>query len=228
MERILVVGNGFNLDLGLNSVGYDHFFLSEEWKSVCQRNTRSKLIKFFLHNVEKKENNIEILLDEYVKNTSCLYCLFFGKRDKTAYNDIETAFQKYVARGVNASRDKIRMDSTAIKVWREFEKEKEKSISDTFDLYSFNYVLLDQVADLINGNNAHWKAPCDLVFPNPITVDYIHGRTDGNRNGGPIILGIAETPKKCFKYMEKKKNQAFMPQKQRYLMDSGVPRKTWT
>lgn len=222
MERILVIGNGFNLDLGLTAVGYSAFFLSKEWEDVRTQHAQSRLIRFLIGKVEKKEYSIESILTEYAKKCPCLYCMLFGNRDKRAYYDLEKAFQKYVANGVNNAKDKIRRDSAALKVWKEFEDMKRSNIIDVYNLYSFNYVLLEDIADMINGDNAQWEFPQNLVFPDRISVDYIHGRTDGNRNGGSIILGIDEAPKKCFSYMEKRKNQAFMPQKSGYLQKSLI------
>ncbi|MCR5463396.1 MAG: bacteriophage abortive infection AbiH family protein [Bacteroidales bacterium] len=220
MERVLVIGNGFNIDLGLNSVGYEQFFSSKEWEGVRSHYAKSGLIRFISERVKKKAFSIENSLNDYASSCPCIYSLLFGKRDKDAYYAIECAFQKYVANGVNCAKGKIHMDSKAFNVWLDFEREKSKGDFDVFNLYSFNYVLLDQIADIINGDNAPWESPRNLIFPNAVICDYIHGRTDGNRNGGSIILGIAKAPKKRFKYMEKSKNQAFMPQKQGYLEKS--------
>lgn len=219
MERILVIGNGFNIDLGLTSVGYKQFFSSKEWEYVRSQYAKTGLIRYISKQVKKKDYSIENHLNEYASCCLCL-SLLYGRKDKDAYFAIESAFQQYVANGVDEAKGKIRMDSKALMVWRKFEQEKNKSDSDVFNLYSFNYVLLDEIANIINGDNALWESPRNLIFPNPVICDYIHGRTDGNRNGGPIILGISKATKKRFKYMEKSQNQAFMSQKQGYLEKS--------
>ena len=220
MERILVIGNGFNLDLGLSNVGYRDFYSSKEWKYVRTQNAHSRLIRFLIKKAKKGEYSIESLLTEYATKCPCLYCKLFGDRDKKAYHDLEKSFQDYVSNGVNEAKDKISRDSTALKVWKEFEVKKRSNIYDVYNLYSFNYVLLEDVANIINGDNAQWELPQNLVFPDPISVDYIHGRTDGNRNGGSIILGIDKAPKEYFTYMEKRMHQAFMSEKSSYLQKS--------
>ena len=223
-ESILVLGNGFNSDLGLKRVGYKDFFESPEWKDLKSRFRKSPLIKF-IHRYYKRKPffyNIEDILLYYTQRRNAFFSHRSILADKKAFFELEEHFSKYVSRGIKDSRSSLDVNSYAYHVWYDFEEEKRKTASilptPSYYLYTFNYVVLDDVASIINGPNAHWSI--NLPFPEPIIADYIHGRIDGTKKGAHIIFGLSRTYNTRYNFMIKENHPNYIPEKKKYLTDS--------
>ena len=87
-NTVLIIGNGFDIDLGLKSK-YTDFILGSEWKNVCELikerfPEKFHTISLLMHLLGASENkklwfDVEYEIHEFIKKC-ILYCLFHALR----------------------------------------------------------------------------------------------------------------------------------------------------
>lgn len=171
MGKVFIIGNGFDLDLGLKTK-YIDFWKSEQFAEY--RNIYSGLI-YFLNNKANDHStwfDIEALMREYVHtednfgrmNTQANY----AEHDKLQFEQIRNSLAAYLEKEVNVR--KLNESSSAAQVLRVVVEVGFESI------YTFNYTDLHKIAE-------------KLVITQPFDYQDIHGRSSDTS----LILGINDT-----------------------------------
>ena len=91
-ERILILRNGFNRDLGL-LVDYTNFFESSQWSDYFQEYENAPIVKYIESQRFKYNQNIEVILKSYVDS---LNNSSNSGIDKNAFEQLELAFSNFV------------------------------------------------------------------------------------------------------------------------------------
>ncbi len=182
-KRVLIIGNGFDLDLGLKTSYKDYleskFFPEENYYS-------NGLISYIKNQYNKSkwidiENSIKKYLSEtdqfYLKNTD------FINRTKKDFNALTDGLLSYLRSIDKEPKYNLREDSVAIKLFQIIDE------SPLATILSFNYT------NLKNMLYKEWSLACKTNIKN------IHGSI----NIGSIILGVEDSfnVKKEFQYVIK-------------------------
>ena len=172
LGTVLVIGNGFDLDLGLKT-RYSDFANSNEWKNMFEQSaSKSKhysLLKFL--NDKKDEHcwfDIEQALLEYASIKTKSVWLHDVKTDKQEYDEICNTLGTYLDNQLKDLNLNI-FDKKGIQLLRNIFQ------SDSFEkyLYTFNYTPIEKIAksqEIIHITNAH----------------YVHGKIEDKTH----IMGI--------------------------------------
>jgi hypothetical protein len=165
MNNILIIGNGFDLDIGLKT-RYSDFATSEEWKECA--NEESNLYKY----LETKKNierwfDLESELYKYANRKSTRS--FTYEKDKLYFGHLHQSLHKYLQK---QQEGKINEGSTAATLLRAV-----VANASFRNIYSFNYTDLNIYAKQLG---IEIKSNCH----------YIHGCLSENS----IILGVDERP----------------------------------
>lgn len=174
MSKVLVIGNGFDLDLGLKT-RYIDFWNSNIFQP--HRNKYRGMIRFL---DEKAKNDstwfdIESLLREYVKEHSNRNISDVNRvsphnfqEEKNQFNDIRSSLAQYLEQEVSIRE--LKAESTAAKVLRAV---TDRGLS---SIYSFNYTDLHKIAKKLN-------------VTQKFEYSDVHGRSFDNS----LILGIDDS-----------------------------------
>lgn len=172
-QNIFVIGNGFDLDLGLKTK-YSDFARSEFWPG-CERNAIPNL-KQYLERKRDTESWFDIenaLLNyaraENIKTRSVLDIASYNVgRDMAYFVKIQEALCQYIQEQQTKEIDKTSVASQVLQAVIQ---------NGYFDsIYTFNYTNLGTIA-------------AKLGVKSPKTYTHIHGKVDDNS----IILGVDET-----------------------------------
>lgn len=164
MNDVLVIGNGFDLDLGLNS-RYSDFYKSSCWP-FSRRNT--PLAQFLEKKFEINDwLDIEEALAEYGRKTSII-TYDTSKYDEEDFNTLKSAFNKYILREQENFEYK---ESTASRL---FAAVLENGYFE--DIFSFNFTDLSFIAKEKLGIKKRF--------------DYSH--VHGKAADGTAILGVGD------------------------------------
>jgi len=191
--RILVLGNGFDLDLGLKTT-YKDFF--QNVYSEKHHLLSDSLEEFLTSRCKSEQNwfNIEEAMAMYVRKKECPVNSTILDMDKFFLHNLKENFSDYIDRNwatiATNQWNKPIKQSLAKKI---IELQNEIHCFDKiYSFNCFNYSLLDLASDL---------EICSI--PNVI---YLHGSSDS------FILGIIESDCKCSDYSFMiKKNQKNYP-----------------
>lgn len=192
MKRTLIIGNGFDLDAGLNT-SYRQFAASEYWPF-----TNAKQINN--HNTLAYELDQATYLNTWFDVEEILYHYarkvigepnYVGKEieidDKRNFDKLHESLKSYL----KSEQESFEPNeySVAAKLLMAFNVENEEN-----KIYSFNYTDLDYIADKFT----YWSA---------IKTDYIHGSLES----GHIILGVGDKRelKDSYFYMHKTASHYF-------------------
>lgn len=168
---IIILGNGFDLDLGLQT-SYSDFAKSEFWQDLMADNNHSTNSQRLLGYLKGKYDvekwiDIEAALLEYALDKTENHRISNAEEDKEDYKQLCQALKQYL---IEQQNDYV---PSAISVARGL-MGSFKSITNASKLYSFNYTQLDVLAQKLN-----------------IRMDYdavhIHGSL---MDEGNLILGI--------------------------------------
>lgn len=168
---IIILGNGFDLDLGLKT-SYSDFAKSEFWQELMADNnhsTNSQRLLGFLkgkYDVEKWID-IEAALLEYALDKTENHRISNAEEDKEDYKQLCQVLKQYLIEQQN------NYVPSPISVARGL-MGSFKSMTNTSKLYTFNYTQLDVLAQKLN-----ISLGCDAV--------HIHGSL---MDEGNLILGI--------------------------------------
>lgn len=227
MNRILILGNGFNADLGLK-VGYEDFFQSSWYKNLYSLLKESPLLCYIDNNVKNGEYNIEAFLSSYIKQ---LNDVSKADSDRQALFKLEQAFSKFV----DERNDDFDTSSCAFNVLRCHISMRDEEGQGEYWIFSFCYTLFDRIRKKISENDSLItdienavvgkveKKPLGGI---PMFIDYIHGRCSEGMSSA--ILGLsADELKNCnpdiiesYKFVLKENHPNYMICKKLYLQRS--------
>ena len=170
--KVLIIGNGFDLDLGLKTK-YSDFAKSEEWTDLFQNNRCDNNLADYLFKHSKTEEwfDIEKCIRDYVqgKESKRDYDNNIVFPDKWFLDDLERKFDKYLSSEL-IFRTPLNKNSLAAQLIAE---NKANSCFDS--IYSFNFVEYNILNEIANGNVESLD-----------NVQYVHGF------GSNLIFGIDE------------------------------------
>lgn len=183
--RVLIIGNGFDLDLGLNT-RYSDFAKSEEWDYLyASNNFDCGSLAAYLYKMSKTDNwfDIEKCIKGYVQDKELRKEFDINNIyiDKWFLKDLEEAFDKYLSGELLFSP--LKSNSLASQLI------SANSKNSCFNsIYSFNFVEYSLLSYIANGH-----------VENLENVQYVHGI------GHDIIFGIDENGCKTTHYSFTKK-----------------------
>ncbi len=228
MENILILGNGFNIDLGLK-VDYIDYFKSLWYANLPIKLKESGLIKYIdINGVHKGNYNIEDLLKCYVHH---LTTTNDATNDKYALHVLEKSFSCFV------DKSEINFDenSCAFKVLSDFIEKREVAGSDSYWIYSFCYTNFDKIRLKFSENESllqdienfcHGNYRGNPMGTSTMFIDYIHGRSDNTKYSAILGLseesfeGISSEIKESYDFIIKEKRSTYMGCKKEYLLKS--------
>ena len=183
--RVLIIGNGFDLDLGLNT-RYSDFAKSEEWDNLYANNYYdSGSLAAYLHKMSKSDNwfDIEKCIKDYVQDKELRKDFDINNIyiDKWFLKDLEETFDKYLSGELLFTP--LKTNSLASQLILTNSKN-----SCFNSIYSFNFVEYGLLSYIANGH-----------MENLENVQYVHGI------GHDIIFGIDESGSKTTHYSFTKK-----------------------
>ncbi|MCQ2343972.1 MAG: bacteriophage abortive infection AbiH family protein [Paludibacteraceae bacterium] len=192
---VLIIGNGFDLDLKLKTK-YIDFANSELWPFDLGCTEFAEFLN--KSKSDKTWFDLEQLIGEY----ACGFHLYgdtikkhFRTTTKVDIEDYQVLCEKLALYLQNAQKSEIDIQSTAAQV---LHKVLQMSFSDSYNIYSFNYTDLNLIAR---------KIGCNDNF----TCHHIHGSLKDNN----IILGCGdgENISHGYEFMRKSFNKNYNPPK---------------
>lgn len=189
-KNIFIIGNGFDLDLGLKT-SYSDFAKSSFWPQ--QEGYTIPYMKTFLEKKREAETwfDIEKSLTDYAQKTNCNILSFIRKWrynsqvDKNYFDKIKDALCSYIKEQQEGDIKKSSVAEVVLK----------SVISNGFfdSIYSFNYTDLNVLAKKIGINSE-------------IKYNHIHGKISNKS----IILGVNDTPiKNGYEFLQKNKSEYY-------------------
>ena len=100
-QKILILGDGFNSDLGLK-VSYGDFFSSPEWKKLFKAQKNNPLIQWLYEKSIDQSYHIEANIMYYA---SGLHSVQNACQDKIAFDSLEKAFSDFVNNNLNFNKE---------------------------------------------------------------------------------------------------------------------------
>jgi hypothetical protein len=187
--KVFIIGNGFDLDLGLKT-RYSDFAKSQEWNKLYALNKWSEgSMAIYLKNQAEKENwfDIEQCIADYVHKKEYDSDFTFVDEDRAYFMTLKDYLDNYLT---SCLLDwEPHTDSLASELI------KMSNNGESFDaIYCFNYTSYD-MNDTLTSN-----------IPNLYNVKYVHNQ------GARLVLGINEDGISCREYsFVKKVNHSFYP-----------------
>lgn len=164
MNKILIIGNGFDLDLGLET-SYSHFIKDDSFKSLVENNSLARAIE------QEYQVKNWIDLETFLKN----YIIAQSNSDSFANKDtsymkqefyaIQNSLNEYI--GSKVIYNKIDKESTASRLLDALSRNGD------YDIYNFNYTNFEGICNFCHVN----------IY---LDCKYVHGQTKDDS----IILGV--------------------------------------
>ena len=170
---VLILGNGFDVDLGLNSK-YTDFINEEEWKKLC----KGLISKF----------------PDKFKQVSLLYHMQKAGDDPSLWFDVENEIYKYINANAFHENDSLKrigqLSQSEFRLLREALYNYLQRISNEFEIKEekWSYILLKTLIESSNKVNVYtfnYTNSCALCKLPEIDFTYIHGSLDDS----DIVLG---------------------------------------
>ena len=187
MNKIFIIGNGFDLNLGFKT-SYLDYVNSDEFRFMNTNNSSNELAKYLMRRVEiQKWVDFEVALKEYVLETRPN-----SNKLRIEYNEVVKGLESYLNK---INTDTINLTSKSY----EFAKMIVNDIQsqNVITIVNFNYT---------NSLETVLKRACEDVSS---LIKYPHGKLDkGNEN---IVLGIEDIPSldKEYYFIKKSSNGKF-------------------
>lgn len=176
MNMVIVLGNGFDLDLGWNT-SYKAFYDQHDgWKN--HQTDEDDLFQYVIKNTPGNWFDFERTLHEYAIHRSTVPAEKFIKvRDIQDYINFKSQLSKFIS---ECSKNTINKESYAYRLLEAFIKNQKMILHPpyTVKLFSYNYTPLSDVAHQIDKNVAI------IYYP-------VHGTVKDNS----IIFGFHDDPK---------------------------------
>lgn len=174
-KGIFILGNGFDLDLGL-ATSYSDFAKSKQWDDLMDENIHSVYDDYLLGFLRKRyqvENwiDIEAALLEYAVQKTKMQNTIHANEDRIDFNHLRNSLKSYLLE--QQSKFVLKKSSLASAMLMCFGE-----MSTTTRIYTFNYTLPEFLA---------WR----FNYSIPQRIEHIHGSL---RDADDIILGV-ETQK---------------------------------
>lgn len=172
-KKLLIIGNGFDIDLGLRT-RYSDFASSELWGKLMG-NTYSMDVDLLAALKKAKETNewfdIENTIDDYARSVT-QYGIYTDKvrKDKEDFFRLSSALATYLKE--EQQKRSMKKESYALQVLRMV-----AGVSG-FDYYTFNYTSLKKIAD-----------SCGIKIKTE-RITHVHGSLENDS----IILGVLADP----------------------------------
>jgi len=175
INNILILGNGFDLDLGLPT-SYNHFMASEEFNNL----TNNYFVEYLKQQTERNwidiENEFKTYLNQ-IKGAPVVehYIIPTDKQKEQQkefiknYQDLVIALHTYLSK---IDYSQINKKSTAAQVLKKIVEDK------SFTIFSFNYTNLKEIIKKVTGPTMASMPP----------LCHIHGSVDSNN----IIFGVED------------------------------------
>lgn len=187
--KVFIIGNGFDLDLGLKT-RYSDFAKSKEWNQLYASDNWSEgSMAIYMKNQAEKDNwfDIEQCIADYVKDKEAANDFSNVTEDTWYFNQLKTYLDSYITNCLlnwNSNND-----SLAARIIKESDEGRK------FDaIYSFNYTYYE-INNAITGE-----------IDNLGGVRYVHN------SGDRLVLGVNENCFNCREYsFVKKVNHSFYP-----------------
>lgn len=172
-RKILIIGNGFDIDLGLKT-RYSDFSKSNNWKTLMKDtySFNTDLLGELLNAKEKDAwFDIEKTMDGYVRSIKPHYLVDnIINKDKANFEKVSDALSNYLKE--EQENRILNKDSYAAQVLRMIVE------AGGFDIYTFNYTNLENIAN-----------SCDVKIDSS-KITHVHGSLENDS----IILGILTDP----------------------------------
>ena len=228
-ERILILGNGFNRDLGL-LVDYTNFFESSQWSDYFQEYENAPIVKYIESQRFKYNQNIEVILKSYVDS---LNNSSNSGIDKNAFEQLELAFSKFVREQAKRfTNDEVRAKMKGSKAFKELKKIQDMRKNNSYEsiyIYSFCYTpfinlrkcddlpLFEQVMRAQKGDTA------GNLLGYFMDIAYEHSQSESK--SGDIILGlerkqIPEEYQDAYSFLIKEEHPNYFVKNKEYLLKS--------
>lgn len=187
--KVLIIGNGFDLDLGLKT-RYSDFAKSKEWDQLYASDSWSEgSMAIYMKNQAEKDNwfDIEKCIADYVKEKEAANDYSDVTEDTWYFNQLKTYLDSYITNCL--FNWNYNNDSLAARIIKESDEGRK------FDaIYSFNYTYYE-INNAITGE-----------IDNLGGVSYVH------YHGQNLVLGVNENCFNCREYsFVKKVNHSFYP-----------------
>ncbi len=151
MKTVIVIGNGFDLDLGWNT-SYKDFFLTHYGARSVTGNDDS-MIQYIINHAGNKDTwyDLEKMLSDY--------CVLKSKEERTEqqllddsldYNELKTKLRKFIAEGTSTPADSNSFAYKILKKCIEAVNRNQSSPDICPKLFSFNYSDLGKVVSQID------------------------------------------------------------------------------
>lgn len=197
IEKVLVLGNGFNRALKLG-VDYSDYFSAKnsKWKYIKAHYKDSELIKYLKVNVLAKNYNIEGILEKYLDIASCS----FAQKDKKAFTALEQSFSRFVDETINnKKREDFDFYEKAFCVMSRYQKMRKcDSPQNAIFIYSFSYVRYEDIRNklTISTYDDIEQGAKDNYLGNPwggntLDIAYNHGMSSKGKSYA--IFGISSS-----------------------------------
>ena len=161
-DKLLIIGNGFDIDLGLNT-GYKDYVNSQYFKSGLNKNALFDFINSSFNNNNRKWIDVENVLLEYAKNR----LVKNGNEAIMNFQELRCSLMAYLKN--MDLQSKLNPDSVAARLLR-------KVLYDScFSILSFNYTNLNDIVFCLDINKI---------------VNYIH--VHGSLLNNSIIVGFQD------------------------------------
>ena len=175
MNCIIILGNGFDIDLGWKT-SYQAFYEKHDgWKGF--KTNDDDLFQYVIKEVWKNWFDFEQTLYKYVQHRVQMPApAQIVTRDLTDYNDLKSQLMKFIS---DAVKGEMNMESHAYRLLEAYVEARKGRFShlSSNKIYSFNYTPL---LDVFNKIDSTVKA----------TYTPVHGRTDDES----IIFGFHDAP----------------------------------
>lgn len=170
-KAIIIVGNGFDLDLGLKT-SYSHFAESSQWKNLMDNNAHSLDESWLLGFLKRRYDvvqwiDIESALLDYAVAKTKSHIMAYAAEDANDFKALSQALKTYLREQQDSFSPSVH---SVASVFLKFIS----SLSAQLSLYSFNYTDLNVLADKYGLTMNH-------------IVHHIHGSLVADDD---IILGI--------------------------------------
>ncbi len=170
-KGIIILGNGFDLDLGLET-SYSSFAKSEQWKELMGNNIHSKDMNWLLGFIKSKYDvekwiDIEAALLEYAIIKSSSHIIAYSKEDEKDF----ISLRRYLKAYLKEQQSLFRPTKKSVAAWLLACMGR---ITSDSKLYTFNYTQLDVLSAKFN-------------YDVNIDAEHIHGSLNDD---GELIFGI--------------------------------------
>ncbi len=191
-EITLIIGNGFDLDLGLKTT-YKDFYESLDWPFPKKNLANTTLVQHVDSQCPSNWNNIEDALETYGHNVSGINQEFL-RAERVAYEALCVALRNYIRK---QEKEPIDENSFACQLVKMF-----KRTTLLNSIYSFNYT------------NMSWIF-AKAGFENSVPIFHVHGNC---RSDIILVVSDANEINYEFEYLYKTSNPSYSSVNLRYAL----------